>query len=190
MSRTDPLSWKDIDEKTQANVIRVLMHEMHIPEDEARGALHAAAANLISRQTVPRNPQALLIKAAINLVKSEKMRQSRYRQLAIVSGNGNEEEEGQEESTYDPEDPNDVNEVEETEATHRTAQEVREALDHMPERERELLKGVYFEGEAPQVIDQQRGNRTGTAKLQIHRAKKRLRRILLGQKARASHPGR
>lgn len=173
MDEEPPVTWKDFGPKEQEQAAGIVRLRTHVRQDQADDAVSAAAARLIERRETARNPQALLVKTAVNFVFSaqrrqrplteQELRQSEYGTNATLE-------------SFVAEEP--ITDEEDNDSQARRTQRLDAALAHVSAADRELLTGVYLDGRKPDAIDKEIGANPGTTKHRLDRARKRMRRVL------------
>jgi RNA polymerase sigma factor (sigma-70 family) len=154
------------------------MRRSKVSRAEAEDLVVDAMLRVIRLRPIARNPEALLATAAVNLFYDTRRRDAGPQgRVAIAQSLGNGAEsivaEGPIDHSTDP-----ALELGEKEDLALHSAGLNEAVARLPPMDRLLLNSYYFEGRSLSAIDQERGELPGTAKVRLHRARRRLRKLV------------
>jgi RNA polymerase sigma factor (sigma-70 family) len=173
-----PIDWSDLGSETRETAIQRLIYRTKMSRAEAEDAVASAVVRLMRLRPTVRDPRELLVIAALNEFRRDWRRlASRGNRLALAHSLDDPEHVAVVKSLPDDK-PDPSAEVSDGEEQTVRNEQLRAALERLSPLERSLLTAYYFEGRSPQQIDQERGDKPGTAQCRIHRARGRLRSIL------------
>ncbi len=173
-----PISWDDLTVEVQKVATRQVMKRTSLSLNAAENVVVDAMIKLIRLRPIARDPQSLLITAAVNLHVTHGIHEAaRPDRLATTRRGGGAQEilvsEGVHEQALDP-----ATRVAEDELGAMRAAKLNGAFARLSESDRALLTAYYFEERSLVEIDSERGNPRGAAKVAIFRARERLRGLI------------
>jgi RNA polymerase sigma factor (sigma-70 family) len=183
MAEDGRIDWADLDSDTREAAIGRLMHRTGISRLQAEDAVSEGVVRLMRLRPIVRDPTELLTVTALNHFRGEWTRlASRGHRRAMSHSLDDPDHVDTVELLADQEPDPATAAAADDERTMRSA-EVRVAIEKLPPMDRSVLEARYFEGRAPHEIDEARGDKPGTARSRIGRARKRLKRMLQGEEA-------
>lgn len=168
------LEWSDLDDATREHAVASTIRICRVSRDQAEDLVASAVVRLMTIRPVVRNPKALLIEASVNLLRTQRRRRPEPRLLSVDTH----DDDAAEASEPMDERTGHVEQLLEQELRDSWSSRVLTAIDQLKPADRSVLTEYYLQGRPLIAIDDDRGDRRGTAKLHVHRARSRLLRIL------------
>ena len=176
MSDAEPPIWDVLDGETREIATRTVMRNAHVSRQKAEDTVLDAVVRIAPSGCHYQNVRSFLITTALNLIRSERRREGGRRQYcAIAYSTAHPVAEVSDRLTAREDEPLSAM-IGEEEAQQRKAA-LKKALDQLSEPDRFLLTAYYFERRSLIAMDDEQGERRGTAKLRLHRVRERLRRL-------------
>lgn len=172
------LEWSDLNADVREMAVRATMRRGCVAREVAEEVVASAIVRLMQRRPMVRDPKALLVAASFNMLLNERRRHaSRPAHFAFVRHVGEEDDSVVSDEPADERaDP--ASEAMEREERARQGVRLHAALQQLSPTDRLILSAVYFEGRSLKLIDEEREDQRGAAKVRLFRARQRLAKLL------------
>lgn len=175
---TRRLEWSDLSPEAQEKAITVTMSRGRLTREEAEEVVANAVARLMHLRPIVRDPKGLLVAASINLLRTERQREAGRPALLAIAQDIDENEHAVVGDELADKRLDSATEVMERE--DRTWQEARlhAGFKRLLPRDQAIISAHYFEGRSLKSIDEASGERPGTARVRLFRARQRLAKLI------------
>lgn len=172
-AETAPIAWMKLEQSLIDRATSVVVSRTHAAMQEARDAIADALIRLAERRSPAKSPVGLLVITATNLVRSHWRREAIRADLRLeeLSHDGDYQTLAGTEEDF-------AARVAEEDERSAIRERLGLAVGRLSDKDRNLIREHYRDGKPLTLIDAERGERIGSAKMRLCRARRRLRDII------------
>lgn len=172
--RVKRLEWSDITTEAREAATRATMRRVSLSRHDAEDIVANAIVRLMHTRPFVRSPIGLLTMASVNLAITERRIHAGRPTICELS------ELVESSRLEEPSDPNSDHVTQIIDKEERASQAFRlhTYLDQLSPVDKSILLAHYIEGRSLKSIDEERGDKQGTANVRLHRARQRLAKLI------------